>query len=384
MLQEISGNKPQDKKIKLLILRVTNDCNLRCGYCYACGGDSLESMSWDVARQAVDYALARSKFLKIQFTGGEPLLNFTLVKKVIDYTKKFPVSFQIQTNGTLISMAVAEELKALRVALGVSLDGPPAVNDLLRPIKGGEPSTMAVIHGLQNLGTVGVKVGLTAVLTKESTAYLPRLVELAAYLGNVHGIALDLLRPMGRCLPGKILPPPPGLLAQQVKAALYRSAELAAWGGPLVRFREVERLKYQLRHKVARRHYCYATTGQSLVVMPDGSVYPCSSLAGAPAFYLGNVSEQGFSLSQALSEVPFLLRTVDEIEGCRSCPDNWFCGGGCLVRAYAYSEQTDHSYSGDCQLKKVFLEYVRETEAMKSISFTPTPTPTLPRQGGGR
>lgn len=362
MNQKTSGNELQEKKIKLLILRVTNDCNLRCSYCYACGGESRENMSWDIARQAVDYALARSKFLKIQFTGGEPLLNLPLVKKVIDYTKNIPVSFQIQTNGTLISMAVAEELKALRVALGVSLDGPPAVNDLLRPIKGGEPSTMAVINGLQNLGAVGVKVGLTAVLTKESTAYLPRLVELAAYLGNVHGIALDLLRPMGRGLVNKTLSPSPELLAQQVKAALYRSAELAAWGAPLVRFREVERLKYQLRHKVARKHYCYATTGQSLVVMPDGSVYPCSSLAGTPSFYLGKVTFYGFSLSQALSEVPLLQRTVDELKGCRSCLDNWLCGGGCLARAYAYSGQTDHSYSGDCQLKKIFLEYVREAE----------------------
>lgn len=352
-----------NQKIKLLILRVTNDCNLRCSYCYVCGGDSQKNMSWDIARQAVDYALTRSKFLKIQFTGGEPLLNFPLVKKVIDYTKKFPVSFQVQTNGTLINMAVAKELKALRVALGVSLDGPPAVNDLLRPFKGGQPSTIAVINGLQNLGAIGVKVGVTCVLTKESTTYLPRLVELATYLGNVYGIALDLLRPTGRVLVSKTLPPSPKLLTQQVKAALYRSAELAAWGGPLVRFREVEHLRYQLRHKVARKHYCYAITGQSLVVMPDGSVYPCSSLAGMSAFYLGNVGEQGFSLSRALFEAPLLQRTVDEMEGCRSCPDNWLCGGGCPARAYAYSGRTDHPYSGDCQLKKVFLEYVRETEA---------------------
>jgi uncharacterized protein len=264
-------------------------------------------------------------------------------------------------------MAVARELKALRVALGVSLDGPPAVNDLFRPFAGGRPSFMAVINGLQNLGAIGVKVGLTSVLTKESAACLPRLVELAGYLGNVHGIALDLLRPLGRCLSGKtILPPPPELLGRQVKAALHHSVELAGMGGPLVRFREVERLRYQLRHKVARKHYCYATTGQSLAVMPDGSVYPCSSLAGAPAFYLGNVARQGFSLSLALSEAPFLQRTVNEMKSCLSCPDSWLCGGGCLARAYAYSGQTDRPYSGDCQLKKIFLEYVRETEKMEA------------------
>jgi uncharacterized protein len=369
LIQETAGNElPEEEEIKLLVLRVTDDCNLRCRYCYACGGDSRESMSWDIARQAVDYALARSRFLKIQFTGGEPLLNFPLVKKVIEYSRKSPVTFQMQTNGTLVGPAVARELKALKIAPGVSLDGPPEVNDRLRPFAGGQPSTLAIINGLQNLGTAGVKVGLTAVLTKESAAYLTRLVELAAYLGNIHGIALDLLRPMGRCLSGKILPPAPELLAQQVKPALCRAAELAEMGGPLVRFREVERLKYQLRREVVRQHYCYATTGQSLAVMPDGSVYPCSSLAGAPAFYLGHIACREFSLTRSLRGTPLWQRMLNGVEGCRSCPDNWLCGGGCPARAYAYSGRVDRAFTGDCRLKKVFLEYLRGTVKGKTAA----------------
>lgn len=355
---------PGNEEIKLLILRVTNDCNLRCRYCYACGGDNRDSMSLDIARRAIDYVAARSRSFKIQFTGGEPLLKFPLIKKIIEYTKNYSSSvlYQLQTNGTLITPELARELKSLRIAVGVSLDGMPDVNDLLRPFASGRGSTIATLQGLQNLKAGGVKVGLTAVLSANNIAGLPRLVELASYQGNVHGIALDLLRPVGRCVDNKILPPEPELMARQVRASLYRAEEIAGLGGGLVRFREVERLKYQLRQGVSRKHYCYATTGQSMVVMPRGEVYPCSSLAGIPDFYLGNIADGDFSLTNALDRLPFLHRTVNEVAGCRDCPDNWLCGGGCLARTYAYTGRIDKAYPGDCRLKQVFLEYVREKE----------------------
>lgn len=106
-------------EIKLLVLRITGDCNLRCLYCYAGGGESKERMAWETARRAVDYAAVRSKFFKIQFSGGEPLLNLALVKQVAFYVRehRLPASLQLQTNGTLITPSMAKELKSLRIAL---------------------------------------------------------------------------------------------------------------------------------------------------------------------------------------------------------------------------------------------------------------------------
>lgn len=188
------------KEIKLLILLVTDDCNLRCRYCYARGGEKKEYMSWETAGKAVDYVAARSRSFKIQFSGGEPLLNFPLVKRVIEYVKMRwgSATLQLQTNGTLIDRAVAQELKNLRVRPGVSLDGPLDLNDHLRPFVGGEGSTSAVMRGLQFLAAEGIRVGLTTVLTAESARTLSQLVDWAAYAGNVYGISLDLFRPLGR------------------------------------------------------------------------------------------------------------------------------------------------------------------------------------------
>lgn len=352
------------EEVRLLVLLVTTDCNLRCRYCYTRGGEAKEYMPWEVARRAVDYAAARSRFLKIQFSGGEPLLNLPLIRKVVVHLKNYrgSVTFQLQTNGTLIDRALAREIKRLQIGLGVSLDGPPEVNDLLRPFNGGGGSTLAVVRGLQNLAAEGIMAGLTAVLTAASTPFLPRLVELCSYLGNVYGISLDLLRPLGRGAGAGVTAPEPDLLEDQVQAALRRAEELARLGGHRVRFREAERLRHQVLRGIAREHYCYATTAQSLAVLPDGSVYPCASLANVTDFYLGNIAEQNFSLVEAAAGKEWFGRRVKLMAKCRECPDNKFCGGGCLARAYAYTGRVDRPYEGDCRLKKIFLEWVREVE----------------------
>lgn len=351
-----------NENIKLVVLRVTGNCNLRCRYCYACGGDSREDMSWAIARKAIDYAALPGNSFKVQFTGGEPLLNLSLIKKIVAYTrnKRIAAYYQMQTNGTLITPQIAAELKKMRIAIGISLDGMPDVNDYLRPFAGGHGSTLAVLHGLSNLGAAGVKVGLTAVLTKHNITGLPQLVELAGYTGNVYGIAFDLLRPLGRAGANNILPPAPAVMEKFVRTCLRRAGEIASMGGNPVKFRDVERLKRQLSRRLARRHYCYATTGQSLAVMPKGDVYPCSSLAGQPEFYIGNITAQDFSLSPGMARLSFLRREVSDLDGCRECPDHWLCGGGCLARAYAYTGRVDRPYPGDCLLKKVFIQYVKE------------------------
>ncbi|NPV28082.1 MAG: radical SAM protein [Firmicutes bacterium] len=352
------------EEIRCLILLVTRDCNLGCRYCYALGGEKKDYMTWETARRAVDYVAVRSRSFKIQFTGGEPLLHFPLVKKIIAYLENHPgsVTFQLQTNGTLIDRALARELKRLRIGLGVSLDGPPEVNDSLRPLPGGRGSTIAVIQGLQSLAAEGVRVGVTAVLTDESTRSLPRLVELASYLGNVHGISLDLLRPLGRGADSGVRAPDLDLLESRVRAALHRAEELAQLGGPRVRFREAERLRRQLLQEVTKEHYCYATTCQSMAVVPDGSVYPCASLSGLQEFFLGNIEDPNFSLARALEAKKWFRQRRGLPAGCKGCPQSEFCGGGCLVRAYAHKGRVDRPYEGDCRLKKIFWEWVRPSE----------------------
>ena len=106
-----------------LVLRLTNRCNLACGYCYAGSGPAGEDLSPERAAEAVALACPPGEALRIQFTGGEPLLRWDTAAKVLDFGRASGRRFHaaIQTNGTLLTPALCRELRARRAALSSPL-----------------------------------------------------------------------------------------------------------------------------------------------------------------------------------------------------------------------------------------------------------------------
>jgi len=152
-------------KVGDLTLCVTERCNLRCKYCSHSGTyyyerkHSRRSMSWEVAKKAIDYMHTHCQLRErasISFYGGEPLLNFNLVRKSVEYVKKFtnwpPMLFHIDSNGTLLR--TEEIMKFLidnDVLLQVSLDGPLGEHDRYRVFKNGKGSFSLITKNLQKL-----------------------------------------------------------------------------------------------------------------------------------------------------------------------------------------------------------------------------------------
>ncbi|MHC1631219.1 MAG: radical SAM protein [Methanotrichaceae archaeon] len=303
----------------LLVLAVAADCNHRCRYCYACGGNEKTHMSWPVARRAVDLMLEHSDRFKVQFTGGEPLLNLDLVENVLLYLEDGGVDArcQVQTNATLISTEMADRLKGLGIGEGVSLDGLTGPNDRLRPFADGSGSAGAAVAGIKNLGNIGVRVGMTCVLTALNVRGLPALVALASYLGNVDGITLDPVRPAGRA--GRDMVPDPVLAAWYLDAAIERAEMIARMGGHRVKFRELERMRRILSTGRGRRYHCYFDACQSLIVTPGGAVYSCPSLL-RPELRLGDIMDpclgtdllDGLEHARAIIEPPLRCRRCSE------------------------------------------------------------------------
>ena len=108
--------------IKMLVLSLTGQCNFACRYCYAAGHDR-SMMSPETALAAVKLAADGGERFVIQFSGGEPLLNFECLKAVVDYVhqEKLPAVLQLQTNGSLLTDKIAKYLYKNKVAIGVSL-----------------------------------------------------------------------------------------------------------------------------------------------------------------------------------------------------------------------------------------------------------------------
>jgi uncharacterized protein len=203
-------------------------------------------MDWEIARRAMDIMSGQTEGFTVQFAGGEPMLNLPLIEQVISYGQGRDIRYQIQTNATLIDKKTAIKLRELNLAAGVSLDGLPVVNDYLRPFPNGRGSTAVAVAGIVNLQTVNIKVGLTCVLSKVNTDSLPKLVEMASYLGNIEGLSLDLLRPVGKAVGNNIQRPDSAVAARAINLALRHAEELTRAGGKTIRLREAERMMFTL------------------------------------------------------------------------------------------------------------------------------------------
>jgi uncharacterized protein len=148
-----------------LILEVTQNCNLRCRYCVFSGRHAGMrhhndlTMTWDVARKAIDFFLAnpvhQAPSQHISFYGGEPTLNMGLVRQCVEYARsRVPnITFGLTTNGTLLTEQVTSFLTAYDFTLYVSLDGPSAIHDRARTFRGGGGTFDVISRNLNALKT---------------------------------------------------------------------------------------------------------------------------------------------------------------------------------------------------------------------------------------
>ncbi|WP_303868850.1 radical SAM protein [Acetobacterium wieringae] len=334
------------KEKVLIVLWTTSRCNLACKYCYAGSTHLKADMDFEIAAQTLD--LFSDHTMKIQFAGGEPLLNYPLICQVVDYvnTKKYNASFRMQTNGTGITPEIAAGLKKMKIALGVSLDGPPEVNEFSRG------KTREVIAGIGCLADEGIKINLNSVVTSHSVMQLPKLVNFAYYLGNVGGIGLDLLRDAGRARdnPESIKKATPEQLQKALKEMVEAARELYELTGKKIVIREIHEARQRLKTSPCSKAYCYASCGRSYVVLPDGDVYPCGSLIDQPEYYMGNVNEKKLK-SIAIGKT--------EPETCKTCEFYAFCPGGCPSRLLINGNDGE-DLSLDCVLKKTAFEMARK------------------------
>ena len=256
--------------MKYLILKITNKCNLNCIYCYNADKNEIKDMDFKTAKNSIDYILSDdADKLKIQFTGGEPLLNFDLIEKVIKYCNKkydyINISYAVQTNGTLLNNELIEKIKDLHLKIGISIDG-IEVNDILRPYKNGNSSTLDTLRGIYLLNSHNIPFGITTVITNKNLPFIKEFVEYLIALG-VKSISFDLLKP-------------------KKKEHLKLMPNEEEFNKIL---KELNNYPIYIKNLQRRPNniYCFLNTGDLLFVNELGDVYPCPTLEGH--FYMGNI-----------------------------------------------------------------------------------------------
>ncbi|MEG1099239.1 radical SAM/SPASM domain-containing protein [Cetobacterium sp.] len=325
----------ENKKYLYLVLWLANYCNLDCDYCYAKNNFGTEKMSWIIAKQGLELLDEKATLI---LAGGEPLLNFPLIETIYTYLKEknFKGKIAIQTNGTLITDDIAYKLSKMHIKIGVSLDGMFDTNECSR----GE--TKKVITGIRNLEKYNKDVSINCVLTGENIGSLEALVEFLYLFKNINGLGLDLIRITPKT---KFTIPKSKDLYINLKKAYDKTIFLGNITGKFIPIREIEDTKQRLNLNYHSCNYCYSSIGQTAVILPNGDVYPCSSLVGEDEYFMGNIESKKLN-SIRLSSGKSLL--------CEKCRYEKICRGSCPSRIIMNTKYFNEN--SDCNLRKAIFK----------------------------
>ncbi len=339
-----------------LVLHVSHDCNMRCGYCYADYGRYGSDPGYMEPAMAVRHAerffdqLAEQQKVHVTFFGGEPLMNLPVVFAAHAYIKERAirenrkVSFGITTNGTLLTEELATFFKQERFTVTISIDGPPDVNDRLRPLQDGKKSYEVIVERVR---ASGIEAHARVTLTRKCTD-IARIVRHLVDAGFKDVGVSPVATGNDKFDLG------PDDLKKVAVGMKDLADEFVAWAkqGKVFPFSNIRTVVEQVAAGDPRAVPCGA--GTKLVAADNkGDLYACHRLVGQDQFKIGNVetgfdSEARWNLLQS-----FHPRTRTP---CQSCWARYMCGGGCHHIAWLHSDKQVAPW----QIGESFCDFLRD------------------------
>lgn len=364
--------KKRTTVVKALCLHIAHDCNLACKYCFADEGEyhgKRELMSYEVGKKALDFLVANSGSrtnLEVDFFGGEPLMNFEVVKQLVKYgrsleepnNKKF--RFTLTTNGVLLDDDILEFANKEMSNLVLSLDGRKEVHDLMRPRRGGQGSYDTVVPKF-----------IKAAESRNQMNYYVR----GTYTRNNLDFAKDVIHMADLGFEQISVEP---VVADKSESYAIREEDIDTL---IKQYDELtaEMIKRKKEGKpfnffhfmidlsggpcVAKRLSGCGSGTEYLAVSPSGDLYPCHQFMGMKDFLLGNVDE-GVIRTDIRDE--FKLCNVYAKEKCKNCFAKFYCSGGCAANSYNFSGSINGTYEIGCDLQKKRIECAI---ALKALEF---------------
>lgn len=358
----VDADKLDHGGVKAMCLNIAHDCNLKCGYCFAFGGSfnmKKELMSFETAKAAIDFLVEQSKNrinLEVDFFGGEPLMNFDVLKKTVEYARSLEgpknkrFRFTVTTNAVLLSDKITDYLNREMNNVVFSLDGRRSVNDKMR----------STLNGSGSYDIIKDKI-LRAVASRGKRDYYVRAtftadnldfsedVKHIADLGvkNISAEPVVAGADMPYAIKESHIP--------QIKREYDKLAELYMHRKGTEKEFSFFHFNVDIDNAICvykRLSGCGAGCDY-IAVAPNGDIYPCHQFVGSDGFLLGNVYSgivNGDVLSQFKS-VNFMNKN-----DCASCWARYYCGGGCHANAYNLNGEVNSMYPIGCELLKKRLE----------------------------
>ncbi|MDD6812322.1 MAG: thioether cross-link-forming SCIFF peptide maturase [Lachnospiraceae bacterium] len=358
----IGDFKQRQTVVKALCLHIAHDCNLACQYCFAEEGEyhgRRALMSFEVGKKALDFLVANSGSrvnLEVDFFGGEPLMNWDVVKQLVEYgrsiekehNKKF--RFTLTTNGILLNDEILEFANREMGNIVLSIDGRKAINDKMRPHRGGQGSYDEIVPKFQkvaesrgqmnyyvrgtftrnnldfsedvkHLADLGFKqISVEPVVAPPEEDYALREEDIPVLLEEYDKLALEYLK-----------------RRKEGKGFNFFHFMIDLEGGPCV----------------AKRLSGCGSGNEYLAVTPWGDFYPCHQFVGNEEFLMGNV-EEGITRTDIRDS--FKTCNVYAKEKCRNCFAKFYCSGGCAANSYNFHGNINDAYDLGCELQRKRIE----------------------------
>ena len=352
----------QDRfEFNTICMMISQDCNLRCRYCYADSGtygQDRSLMSEKTAERCVDFLFehsGESRLLSIIFFGGEPLLNVNVLKHTVDYARQLAssahkeIGFSITTNGTLLSGNTLDFLVSNDIGISVSIDGQPATHDTRRQFQNGQGSYYTIENNLKEYNKkAGIgRFSIRGTIARRDTDYV-QTVEHLMRLGS-DNIAMELCF----CDNQEI-----GIQESDLAHVKAQYRELAKEfikaekKGRRLPFPQIEDVMGAISQRRIRTTPCGAGNFY-LSISAVGGIYPCHRLVGNEQYRVGDVSS-GISRPEIIRQ--FAQTQVTEIPKCASCWARYLCGGGCRAEAIKYNNDFFKPHEIECDIFRYLVE----------------------------
>ena len=354
--------KKRPTVVKALCLHIAHDCNLACRYCFAEEGEyhgRRELMSFEVGKRALDFLIENSgnrKNLEVDFFGGEPLMNWQVVKDLVAYGREQEkihdknFRFTLTTNGVLLNDEVMEFANREMGNVVLSIDGRKEVNDHMRPFRNGAGSYDLIVPKFQkfaesrnqdkyyvrgtfthnnldfskdvlHLADLGFKqISVEPVVAENTADYAIREEDLPTLFAEYDALAAEMVR-----------------RKKSGEDFNFFHFMIDLEGGPCV----------------AKRLSGCGSGTEYLAVTPWGDLYPCHQFVGNEKFLMGNVRD-GVKNTELRDE--FKCCNVYAKEKCRNCFAKFYCSGGCAANSYHFHGNINDAYDIGCELQKKRIE----------------------------
>ncbi len=360
--KSIHAFENRETVVKALCLHIAHDCNLACKYCFAEEGEyhgRRAIMSYEVGKKALDFLVANSgtrRNLEVDFFGGEPLMNWQVVKDLVVYgrsleeahNKKF--RFTLTTNGVLLNDDILEFANKEMSNIVLSIDGRKEIHDLMRPHRGGQGSYDEIVpkfkkvaesrnqmnyyvrgtftrnnldfaEDVKHLADLGFKqISVEPVVAQPTDDYALRDEDIPQLLAEYDKLAVELLK-----------------RHKEGNGVNFFHFMIDLSGGPCV---------------YKRLSGCGSGT-EYLSVTPWGDLYPCHQFVGQEQFLMGNVDE-GVTNTKIRDE--FKSCNVYSKEKCKNCFAKFYCSGGCAANSYNFHGSIHDAYDLGCELQRKRVE----------------------------